>query len=49
MFVDPEQIEDIMSQLSEMGINVVENEEGEDEELAAGGAPGWATTPVRQR
>src|SRR3546814_15525588 len=41
-----EQIEDVMSALSEMGINVVENEEGDaeqqeaepgDEEVAAGG------------
>ena len=28
-----EQIEDVMSMLSEMGINIVENEEGEEEPL----------------
>src|SRR3546814_8142220 len=30
-----EQIEDVMSALSEMGINVVENEEGDEEEQEA--------------
>ncbi len=33
--VSSEQIEDIMAQLSEMGINVVENEEEEDDDAAA--------------
>jgi RNA polymerase primary sigma factor len=33
-----DQIEDVMSQLSEMGINVVEHEEEEEEEAAASGA-----------
>ena len=33
--VTSEQIEDVMSMLSEMGINVIENDEGEEEERAA--------------
>ena len=39
--VSSEQIEDTMAQLSEMGINVVENEDGED---AKAEAPTEATT-----
>ena len=37
--VTSEQIEDVMSTLSEMGINVVENEEAEEEEEAEGATP----------
>ncbi|MFT3974684.1 MAG: RNA polymerase sigma factor RpoD [Amaricoccus sp.] len=37
--VTSEQIEDVMAMLSEMGINVVENEEGEDEEGSRDDAP----------
>ena len=37
--VTSEQIEDVMAMLSEMGINVVENEEGEDEEGGRDDAP----------
>jgi RNA polymerase primary sigma factor len=36
--VTSEQIEDVMAMLSEMGINVTENEDGEDDETPAAGA-----------
>ena len=35
--VSSEQIEDVMSMLSEMGINVIEDEEAPNEEEAEGG------------
>ncbi len=34
--VDPDQIEDVLSQLSEMGINVVDSEEADDQQQVAG-------------
>ena len=34
--VSSEQIEDVMSMLSEMGINIIENEEGEEAEAVGG-------------
>ncbi|MFM2351289.1 MAG: polymerase sigma factor RpoD, partial [Pseudomonadota bacterium] len=34
--VSSEQIEDVMSMLSEMGINIIENEEGEEAEVEGG-------------
>ncbi len=38
--VSSEQIEDVMSMLSEMGINIIEDEEAEEEEAAEGAAKG---------
>ena len=37
--VTSEQIEDVMSMLSEMGINVIEGEEGEEDEASRAEAP----------
>src|SRR6188508_3540228 len=37
--VTSEQIEDVMAMLSEMGINVVENEEGEEDDAGRDDAP----------
>ena len=34
--VSSEQIEDVMSMLSEMGINIIENEDGEEAEVEGG-------------
>ncbi|MBI6629870.1 RNA polymerase sigma factor RpoD [Pontibaca salina] len=42
--VSSEQIEDVMSMLSEMGINVIEDEEAEEEEEEATGSTEIATT-----
>ncbi|MEO0399088.1 MAG: RNA polymerase sigma factor RpoD [Pseudomonadota bacterium] len=44
-----EQIEDVMSQLSEMGINVVENEEEEEEGEAAAEAPAAQTKALAKK
>ena len=47
--VSSEQIEDVMSMLSEMGINIIEDEEAEEEEQNKGSTEVWSPQKVLAR